>query len=83
MRIVAMCLLVAGGAMAQVPVIIVPPRPMPPGFCDPDWPKLPEAERSCRERPKGVPRAPTASPPSGQLPAPRPNEGRAARPLRA
>jgi hypothetical protein len=82
MRIVAMCLLVAGGAMAQVPVIIVTPPQVPEGFCDPSWPKLPEAARSCAERTKPAPKASTA-PPSGQLPAPRPNEGRAARPLRA
>ena len=83
MRIVAMCLLLAGGAMAQVPVIIVPPGPLPEGYCDPGWPKLPGGGRSCAEQAKPTPKVAPIAPPSVRRPAPRPNEDRAARPLRA
>lgn len=61
---VAALMLVGGVALAQQSVIIQEPGPVPPGYCDPDWPKLPGYEAYCAkqaqqpEPPKPKPKAP-------------------------
>jgi hypothetical protein len=68
----AVSLVFCGAASAQPQVIVVvPPGPVPPGYCSPDWPKLPGP--SICDKGAGAVEA-AKPPPPARKPVPRPVE---------